>query len=87
MDYPILEIIWVDAETFGGTEWNSLEDAMDNALKPPPTMRTVGYLLHETEEYYAVTDSIGPEECGCVNKIPRHMLISVCKLNDTSGLR
>jgi len=46
----------------------------------PPIMNTVGFVLNETEDFIAVTDTIGPEETGSVNVIPRGMIIKCINL-------
>ena len=51
-----------------------LEAGMEEAAKPPPLMKTIGYLMHSAEEFISLTDSIGPEECGSINKIPKKMI-------------
>tara|TARA_R100000655_G_scaffold30270_1_gene61038 strand:+ start:639 stop:800 length:162 start_codon:yes stop_codon:yes gene_type:complete len=43
-------------------------------------MNTVGFILNETEDFIAVTDTIGPEETGSVNVIPRGMIIKCINL-------
>jgi hypothetical protein len=39
-------------------------------------MNTIGFVLNETEEFIAITDTIGPEETGSVNVIPKGMIIN-----------
>lgn len=70
----IYHVWWVDAETFGDSGWNDLTEAMESAKVAPPIMQTVGFVLVETEDYVALTDSLGDKECGHVTKIPRSMI-------------
>lgn len=70
----IVEIVWLDAEACGEGGWMDLELGMEAAAKAPPLMRTLGYVLHTAEEFISVTDSIGPDECGTINKIPNKMI-------------
>tara|TARA_R110000824_G_scaffold149522_1_gene319833 strand:+ start:24 stop:281 length:258 start_codon:yes stop_codon:yes gene_type:complete len=74
MDYTIVEVLWVDAETIGDTGWLDLTEALESAKVPPPIMRTVGYVLVDTIDYIAITDSLGTKECGHVTKVPRSMI-------------
>lgn len=70
----IFEIVWLDAEACGDSGWTDIEAGLEEAAKSPPLMRTLGYLLYSCEEFVSITDSIGPEECGMINKIPREMI-------------
>jgi len=51
-----------------------LTEGLQCAIVPPPLMRTVGYLLADEDNHISVTDSLGIEECGNINKIPRNMI-------------
>ena len=70
----LVEVVWLDAEACGEGGWMELEAGIEEAAKAPPLMRTVGYLLHSAEEFISLTDSIGPAECGSINKIPKQMI-------------
>ena len=72
--YPIEEIFWIDAETFGDTGWMDLTEAKEAASVPPPIMRSVGYVLVSNDDWVAITDAIGDKECGHVTKIPVYMI-------------
>jgi hypothetical protein len=71
---------WRDAETRGGPEWVPLEDLYEYSTQPPPLMTTIGCLLYETEDFISVTDTLGPEETGAINIIPKGMIISIRQL-------
>ena len=73
-------IRWKDAATHGGPEWVYAEDAMKYCQSSPPIMNTIGFVMNETDEYIAVTDTIGPEETGSVNVIPKGMIINFTTL-------
>ena len=73
-------IRWKDAATHGGPEWVYAEDAMKYCHSSPPIMNTIGFVLNETEEFIAVTDTVGPEETGSVNVIPKGMIINYTTL-------
>ena len=74
MNYEIVEIFWVDAETLGDSGWMDLTEAMESAKVPPPIMRSVGFVLVDHEDFIAITDAVGAKECGHVTKIPTHMI-------------
>tara|TARA_R110002167_G_scaffold209959_1_gene414071 strand:+ start:3078 stop:3275 length:198 start_codon:yes stop_codon:yes gene_type:complete len=61
----------------------NLEEGIDEASKSPPLMKTLGYVLYVGEEFISVTDSIGPEECGMINKIPRQMIKEMYRYDRT----
>tara|TARA_R100000152_G_C6782215_1_gene219071 strand:+ start:2911 stop:3201 length:291 start_codon:yes stop_codon:yes gene_type:complete len=74
VNHIIVEVVWLDAEACGDSGWTNIEEGMEEAAKRPPLMRTLGYVLYSNEEFISVTDSIGPEECGMINKIPKQMI-------------
>jgi len=73
-------ILWKDAQSFGGPEWVDHTEAYEWAHRTPPTMKTVGFVLKETEEWISITDSVGPNECGGVTTIPKVMILSMEKI-------
>jgi hypothetical protein len=79
LKYVIVE--WRDAETRGGPEWVPLEDLIDYSTQPPPIMTTVGCVLYDTDDFIALTDTLGPEETGSINVLPKGMIISIKELH------
>ena len=77
---PIAEVVWIDAEEIGDVGWNDLEELQTKAEEPCPTMRSVGYVIHHSESHIALISSIGPEECGSLEKIPAEFLREVTYL-------
>ena len=73
-------IIWKDAQTSGGPDWVEHEEAYDWAHRQPPTMKTVGFVLKETDAWISITDSVGPNESGGVTTIPKGMILSMEKI-------
>ena len=71
------EITWRDAETYGDSEWISVEEMCEQLRKAPPIMSTLGYVLFENDIYIAVADTVGPEECSAITKIPKSMILSM----------
>ena len=81
----IVLIKWIDAETTGDTGWQSLEEMKVEATKQPPTMTTVGFLLHDCDTHVSVVDTYGPEDCSMLHRIPKAMIISVNELVTQTG--
>ena len=69
--WPVVSVRWVDAEARGGPGWEDPEDMVDFALRPLAEVHTVGLLIHECNEFVALTDSRGPDQVGSVQKIPK----------------
>jgi hypothetical protein len=86
-EYELAEVIWIDAEEHGDTGWNNLKEQLAYAKKPCPSMRTVGYIVHEDDDHIALLSTIGPVECSTVEKIPRAFIKSINPLTRTSGAR
>jgi hypothetical protein len=76
-ELPIVEVVWVDAAEEGDIGWNDLDELLEKAAEPCPIMRSVGYVLHHSEEHISLISTIGPEECGSLEKIPAEFLKSV----------
>ncbi len=68
--FPIWEVHWEDAEEHGEVGWNNVRELLREAQKPCPVMRTVGYVVHEGESHISLMSTIGPAECGRLEKIP-----------------
>ncbi len=69
--WPVVSVRWVDAEARGGPGWEDPEDMVEFALRPLAEVHTVGLLIHECEQFIALTDSRGPDQIGSVQKIPK----------------
>ena len=65
MSYPIVEIIWRDAEC--DSAWKKIDEILEGDL---PIVYTIGYLLHEDKEKYIVASTVGDDEATCVMVIP-----------------
>jgi len=68
--YPIVEVVWVDAEEKGEVGWNDIKEMVRYAKKPCPTMRTIGYQIYRGDDHIALLSTIGPDECSSLEKIP-----------------
>lgn len=76
-DWPVISVVWVDAEARGGPGWEDAEDLVEFALRPLAEVRTVGLMIHTCDQYVALTDSRGPDQVGVVQKIPRSWIVSL----------
>ena len=88
----VREIVWLDAHSQGGPEWVSIEEAYSYAREPLPKIKNIGYVLFETEDYVAITDTVGEDTTGTVHSIPRNIIIEMSTLrrgqtNDNEGDR
>ena len=83
--FPIVEVIWVDAEEHGDTGWNDLKDMMKYAKKPCPEMHTVGYEVYRNDEHISILSTIGPDECSTLEKIPTGFIRSINVLRGLTG--
>jgi hypothetical protein len=70
-------IIWYDAHSQGGPEWVDADDSREYAQMPLPLIRQVGIVLYETEDYIAITDTLGSAMTGTVHSIPKGMIVSM----------
>lgn len=66
--YPLVKIVWVDAES-GNQEW-VLPEELDGAL---PQVTTVGFLIKETEDAYIIASTITDTHVNGQFKIPKGM--------------
>ena len=65
MDYPIVEIIWRDAEC--NPNWTKTSELEKSE---PPIIYTIGYLIYEDEKKYVVASTIGGDEANSTMVIP-----------------
>ena len=79
--FPLVEIIWVDAEEHGEVGWNCIEEMKTAAKTEPKEMKSVGYVLYQGEKHISLVGTVGPEECSTLNKIPTEFIREIRKLN------
>ncbi|MCH2137172.1 MAG: hypothetical protein MK101_11430 [Phycisphaerales bacterium] len=75
--WPVVSVRWIDAEARGGPGWEDLEEMVEFALRPPAEVLTVGLLIHENDEYIALTDTRSPDLTGGVQKIPKGWILAL----------
>jgi len=73
-DYPLVEVTWVDAEEVGQVGWNDLEEMIEEAEKPCPIVRSVGYLVFCSETHISLIRAFYSEGCSTVEKIPKRFI-------------
>ena len=73
-------IEWVDAVTVGDSSWQTYNDL--DLESSPPLMKTVGTCLYQCDTHVCLTDTIGPEECGHMTKIPCKMIVRAVVLEE-----
>jgi hypothetical protein len=73
----MVQVQWLDAECTGNSGWEDPNVMQEWAETPPPTMYSVGYLIHDGPVWITLVDTIGPNEVGTANKIPKGMIINI----------
>jgi hypothetical protein len=71
LDLPIVEVWWRDAEEYGVVGWNDLEEMKEYAAEPCPLVKSVGYLLHDSESHISLLHAFSDGGCSSVEKIPK----------------
>ena len=78
-EFDAVLVHWMDAETAGGVEWQSLDDVESYVSRPSPVMVSVGFLIFETpgeNGFICITDTLGDSETSNVHKIPNRMVMT-----------
>ncbi len=70
VNYPIVEVIWIDAIEHGDIGWNDLSEMLREARKPCPVMKTIGYCVHHGDKHISLISTLGSDECSRLDKIP-----------------
>jgi len=81
-EYPIVEVIWIDAEEHGDVGWNDLKTQLAYAKKPCPEMHTVGYCVYRNKEHISILSTIGDKESSTLEKIPMGFVKSIKQLTE-----
>jgi hypothetical protein len=79
-NYEIVEVVWVDAEELGDTGWNNLKSQLRDAKKPCPVMRSVGYLVYQSEKHVSILSTMGKDLASTLEKIPTGFIVEINKL-------
>ena len=78
--YPILEVIWIDAEEYGETGWNSTKEILREAKKACPHMHSVGYCIHRDDDHITLLSSWNKDHCSTIEKIPTGFIYNITEL-------
>jgi hypothetical protein len=78
--YPILEVIWIDAEEYGETGWNSTKEILREAKKACPHMHSVGYCIHRDDDHITLLSSWNKDHCSTIEKIPTGFIHKITEL-------
>lgn len=68
MTQPLIVLEWIDITGNDEKPWMTLEEAQ--AFTPAP-MTTVGFLIRETSEFITLCSTIGQDDAGNLNCIPK----------------
>ena len=79
-NYEIVEVVWVDAEELGDTGWNNLKSQLRDAKKPCPVMKSVGYLVYQSEKQVSILSTMGKDLASTLEKIPTGFIVEINKL-------
>ena len=82
--YPIVEVVWIDAEEKGDVGWNDLKAQLRAAKKSCPEMHTVGYEVYRGKDHISILSTIGPDESSTLEKIPLGFVKSIKELRAVS---
>ena len=80
--FPVVEVVWIDAEERGDTGWNDLDEMLEEAERPCPTMTSVGYCVYRGDDHIAILSTIGPGVSSTMEKIPTGFIVSVTVLRE-----
>jgi hypothetical protein len=78
--YEIVEVIWTDAEELGDTGWNNLKSQIRDAKKPCPVMKSVGYLVYQSDKHISILSTVGKDLSSTLEKIPTGFIVEINKL-------
>lgn len=71
--YPIIIVLWDDAETAGG--WEEIPEEIKPAIAT-----SVGFLVKESEEHILLVGSYDDRHTNCRIQIPKRMIIEMTTL-------
>ena len=76
----LVQVAWFDAECTNNAGWEDPDVMFEWASEPPPLMYSVGYRIMDEDNFLVLLDTIGPNEVGTANKIPRGMISHITLL-------
>jgi hypothetical protein len=80
--YPIVEVIWIDAEEAGDLGWNDPDEMIAESGKDCPLVRSVGYVVFESDSHISLVRSWHLDGFSSVEKIPKGFIRSIKGLGE-----
>jgi len=71
----IAQVTWKDCESMSG--WHDLLTIEDYIQTPLSVMKSVGWLLHDGDDWLILAASVGDKNAGDLTKIPRAMILDI----------
>ena len=69
--YPLVEVIWIDAEEVGEVGWNNPDEVLADASKDCPVVHSVGYVIFDSNSHISLIRSWHEDGFSSVEKIPK----------------
>jgi len=80
--YPIIEVLWVDAEEVGQLGWNDPDEVIADAAADCPIVHSVGYLIFESEAHISLIRAYHSDGLSSVEKIPKGFIREIRVLRE-----
>lgn len=83
--FRVVELRWLDS--VGQGTWHSFDTALQDSTTEAMHHRTVGYVLHEADDYVLVAGSISESKVMVSDtmQIPRVAIIEIVELGPSKG--
>lgn len=70
-EYPVVEVLWLDASSLGGEHWIGVSDLID--FKPAKSL-SVGYLVEDRKNYITLLGMVNDSTVGHALTLPKGMI-------------
>ena len=80
--YSIVEVIWIDAEEAGDLGWNDPDEVITEAGRECPLVRSVGYVVFESDSHISLIRSWHSGGLSSVEKIPKGFIRAIKPLGE-----
>jgi hypothetical protein len=77
MNQPLVLVEWLDIVGNDEKPWMTLKEAQGFT---PAALKTVGFLIQETTDFVTICSTIGGEDVGNLNCLPRGCITSIKRL-------
>lgn len=75
--YPIVEVVWIDAEEIGEIGWNDPDEIIADSQADCPVVHSVGYVVFESDSHISLIRSWHSGGFSTVEKIPKGFIRSI----------